>query len=174
LRIKYSVLIIIPLLFGIGFLFPYELSYASTEEDDIDWETYENSDLGYTIEYPMDLDVHDSSDDPTHVSFWNFDSDFGINIIIFNALPNNMTLTQFIDKEIKDDPLREIIGQPVDIVVGENPGKLYTTTTALSDKQFNNAVFKHDDHIYLLIVSGVETSLGKFTYDHMINSIEFE
>lgn len=163
-----------PLLFGIGLLFPSELSYASTEEDDIDWETYENSELGYTIEYPKDLDVHDSSDDPTHVSFWNLDSDFGINMIIFNAYPNNMTLTEFIDKELKANTLSETIGQPVDIMVGENPGQLYTTTTGISDKKFNNAVFSHGDHIYLLIVSGVEISLGKSIYDHMINSIEFE
>jgi len=66
------------------------------------------------------------------------------------------------------------IGQPVDIFVGENPGQLYTTTTTISDKQFINAVFAHDDHIYLLIVSGVEAPLGESIYNHMINSIEFE
>jgi len=146
--------------------------------EDVDWSTFKNSDYGFSIEYPKDLEDHDYINIDSNVVFYNFDMDINSPIYLMSAIlnihPNNMTLLDYVDKAVaRNGGINELVGDPTAITVDGNAGYTYSTISSIIKSLGKSSVFVHDDNIYELIVIG-EGANGELLYNHMLNSIKFE
>ncbi len=154
---------------------------ATTEEEN-ELKTFENSDYGYSIGYPKSFDPRETIDGDSY-SLWfdtvdsSFDSDVPMMIANLKIKPNNMSLTDYINKDYSDNPRKQMSGELVPISIDGVQGYKYESVTQSFSSPSNEAVLAKDDYIYHFnfITSGTlkDDILGDYLFDLMLNSIKF-
>lgn len=154
---------------------------ATTNEQN-DLKTFENQDYGFSIDYSKVFEPRENIGENSYsVWFDNLDS-LGDPLVpqmlaILKVKPNNMTLTDYIEKDYTDNPLKNRLEEPTSITIDDEQGYKYKSKVRSSENPTDDAVVAHDDYIYQLtfITSGTSSDyiLGEYLFDLMAESIRF-
>lgn len=71
-------------------------------------------------------------------------------LAILKIKPNDMSLTDYIDKDYSDNPLKNRLEKPTSIIIDGEQGYKYKSMVASSENPTDDAVVAHDDYIYHL------------------------
>lgn len=149
--------------------------------DEPGWTTYENSQYDIRFDYPEGYETIGGDEGARSLlvlSIVSFDSDPDYGGFIFTVNPNNMTLQEFVDKDLANEGgigERTLLGDIKPITISDNLSGLsysYTSSGGFVPETVNRAVvFSTDEYIFKINHSD---SIGPNSdiFDHMIGSIE--
>lgn len=149
--------------------------------DEPDWTTYENSQYDISFDYPKHYQILgeevENADSLPFLIFSPVGSPPDYGTFSFSVDPNNMTLQEFVDKDIANDggiAERTLVGDINPITISDNlSGFSYSfNSNSIAGETVGKAViFNTDKYVYILEQSD---SVGPNSdiFDHMIESIE--
>lgn len=165
-------------------------AFAQTDQQDIEWKTFENSEYGFTIDYPemmgepnTYLDIDWSSDIPSirdlpqMINFFNPNSEenplftyLDAELRIY-ANHEDKSSADFILEDFLPSKLERQSGLPeVKTVNGITGVELETTSTTVPNEN-RYFVINYNNLVYIFGVENVDYENGNLLYDEMLNSL---
>lgn len=158
------------------------------EKMNIQWNTYNNSEYGFSIKYPLPMgephtyfeadwssDIPSVKNSPHLVEFYNYNNDENPYMTYINTEMNiypadhfDKTLLQFMYEDFFGNRLDLPLGKPVTVTLDKNVSG-YEFNTASNSRYLG---FVHGNYIYVFGSEEVNTDIGEKLYNEMSNSIQ--